>query len=229
MPHFDLEVGEDGTVTQVRKDGDPYKAAVQLEQVYTVVSTYFRLASDHLRAMSEQESANELRGSGLQSFVMSLTGLEAFANTYFHVRGNQLGSAAILQRLEQRSGTLSRKFADLIAMTPEQFVTDQATLIDRIFQFSNLRNTIMHPRWTPSSMSLPGIHIDGLVENPQAIFEDANFCREAHYWCLLLIARIGEAQGISRIDGFLFHWTGYYGMTLATILNELGFSPETIA
>lgn len=45
--------------------------------------------------MSEQENGNELRGSGLQSFVMSLTGLEAFANTYFHIRGNELGSAAI--------------------------------------------------------------------------------------------------------------------------------------
>lgn len=88
MPHFNVEVGEDGTVTSVLKDGDPYMAAVRLEQVYKVVSTYFRLASDHLRAMSEQASAAELRGFGLQSFVMSLTGLEAFANTYFHVRGN---------------------------------------------------------------------------------------------------------------------------------------------
>ncbi|WP_313615795.1 hypothetical protein [Rhizobium sp.] len=41
MPHFDLEVGEDGTVPRVLKDGDPYMAVVRLEQVYTVVSTHF--------------------------------------------------------------------------------------------------------------------------------------------------------------------------------------------
>lgn len=77
-------------------------------------------------------------------------------------------------------------------------------------------------------MSFPGIQIDGLVENPQAVFEDASFCREAHYWCILLIARIGEAQGDSSIGGFLFHWTGYSGMTLGTILNELELSPKPI-
>lgn len=50
--------------------------------------------------MSEQESGNELRGSSLQSFVISRTGLEAFANTYFHIGGNELGSAAIVQMPE---------------------------------------------------------------------------------------------------------------------------------
>ena len=70
------------------------------------------------------------------------------------------------------------------------------------------------------------MHIDGLVENRQADFEDTDLCQEALLWCLLTVARIGQARGFtnSDIDGFLFYWTGNYGLSLDWLLDHLGLS-----
>ncbi|MCR5870904.1 MULTISPECIES: hypothetical protein [unclassified Sphingomonas] len=67
--------------------------------------------------------------------------------------------------------------------------------------------------------------ISGLVQNFQAAFEAPVFCREALMWCLLIVARVGKARGSADLSGFLFHWTGIYGLTEAHILNELGLAP----
>ena len=101
---------------------------------------------------------------------------------------------------------------------------DQEALLARIFQLSSLRNALVHPRWVPSSLQLSlgaPIFIEGLVENFQAQFEDQRFCHESLFWCLLVVARIAEARGSSDISGFMFHWTGNYGLTLPMILQQL--------
>lgn len=48
MPHFFLRQSNDGAIEQVLKDGEPHQEAVQLEQLYTIVTIYFRLASRNI-------------------------------------------------------------------------------------------------------------------------------------------------------------------------------------
>jgi hypothetical protein len=62
------------------------------------------------------------------------------------------------------------------------------------------------------------IRIGGLVENQQAIFDDIVFSRETLWWCLLVVARIGQSRGEKDLRGFLFHWTGNYDLTLDALL-----------
>lgn len=225
MPHFLFESNDDGSIARILKDGQPLEGPVRLEQLHSVVTIYFRLAAEHVARMTELEDRDQRRAAGLQSFLMSLTGLEAFTNTYFHLRAQELGSEQMLLRIRQTHGSLSRKIGELIAMTPESQLVGQADVLDRIFELSQLRNEIVHPRWTPSALTITGgvpVKIMGLVENPQAVFEDAALCREALFRCLLVVARVGQARGHAEVSGFLFHWTGNYGLTLDAILDQLG-------
>ncbi|WP_428408679.1 hypothetical protein [Hyphococcus sp.] len=226
MPHFFLRQSDDGAIEQVLKDGEPHQEAVQLEQLYTIVTIYFRLASRNIEQMSQLERCEERRGFGLQSFLMSLTGLEAFTNTFFHLRSQELDSDEMLNRIKQNHGSLSQKIKDLILLSSDGPVRNQDTLIAQIFSLSQLRNEIVHPRWTPSSVTLQRIAINGLVENRQAIFESVQFCREALFWCLLVIARIAQARGFEDIRGFMFHWTANYDLSLPAILQELGLPAD---
>ena len=66
------------------------------------------------------------------------------------------------------------------------------------------------------------IYIEGLVENPQKTLEDITFCRECLFWCLLVIARIFETRDISDIEGHMFYWTSFSGLSIEAICNELG-------
>ena len=207
------------------KDGEPHQDPVRLEQLFSVVTIYFKLATFNLGQMAQQERGEGRRYFGLQSFLMSLTGLEAFTNTFFHLRGQELGNNAILKRIEQSYGSLSQKIRELIALTPDGPIRDQDQLINQIFMLSQLRNEIVHPRWVPSSLTVQGntpVTIYGLVENRQALFEDRQLCREALLWCLLVVARIATARGHEDVSGFMFHWTANYGLTLPAILQELG-------
>jgi hypothetical protein len=225
MADFFIELNDDDTIRRILRDGVPDESGVRLEQLYSVVTIYFQLAKLNLAQMRATEDAERKRGHGLQAFLMSLTGLEAFTNTYFLLRAQQLDNTAVEQRIGQTHGSLTRKIRELINLTGDPEVHEQAGLLDRIFGLSEMRNALMHPRWVPSSVllnfSVP-IQMNGLVENRQAQFENEDFCHEAMLWCLLLVARIGESRSPGRSDGFLFHWTGNYGMTLQTILNGLG-------
>jgi hypothetical protein len=229
MPHFVFYSNEDGTIRRVLKDGQLHQEAVKLEQLFSVVTIYFKLAALNLDQMAQQQQGEGRRCFGLQSFLMSLTGLEAFINTFFHHRGRELGSSAMLERVRQSHGSLSRKIRELIALTPEGPIQDQDQLIDQIFVLSQLRNEIVHPRWVPSSLTVQGtapVTIEGLVENRQALFEDQQLCRETLLWCLLVVARIAAAQGSEDVSGFMFHWTANYGLTLPAVLQELGLPTD---
>ena len=225
MPRIAFKSNDDGTIKQIYKDGQPHNEAIKLEQLFSIVTIYFKLAKFNLDQMGEQLEDEGRRRFGLQSFLMSLTGLEAFTNTFFHLRGNEVGSASILKRIAQSHGSLSKKIKDLIELTPDGPLVDQSMLLDQVFALSQLRNEIVHPRWEPSSLVVDGpapVMIRGLVENPQAIFEDVQFCHEALMWCLLVIARIAQTRGNDEVSGFMFYWTGNYGLTLQMILSELG-------
>lgn len=227
MPHFQYQLGDDDEISQILKDGQPHTQSIRLEQVYSIVTIYFRMAAAHLEQMPDLEDRNARRAAGLQSFLMSLTGLEAFTNTYFHLRARELGDEPMIARIAQSHGSLSRRIVDLVAMTPDGPLVDQAALIQRVFELSKLRNEIVHPRWDPSALTIGGavpVHIDGLVENRQASFEDVDLCREALLWCLLAVARIGQARGHQDLSGFLFHWTGNYRLSLDHLLDQLGLN-----
>ena len=225
MPHYVFESDDGGNIVRILKDGQPHDQSVHLEQLYSIVTIYFRLASEHLAQMASLQECNARRCAGLQSFLMGLTGLEAFTNTFFQLRAQELGSEEMIARIAKTHGSLSRKISDLVAMTPDGPLVDQEALVKRIFELSQLRHELMHPRWPPSALTIAGqvpVNIMGLVENRQAMFEDETLCREALLWCLLAVARIGEARGHQELSGFMFHWTGNYGLTLGMICSQLG-------
>ena len=227
MPHFLIETNDDESVRRILRDGEIYAEQLALEQHFSIVTTYFRSAGASLSQMNLETDNSRLRLMGLQSFVMSLTGLEAFANTYFHVRADEQGNPNLISRISRSHGALSRKIEDLIDLSGDGALRDQEVLIDRIFQLSRFRNDLLHPRWQPSSLALmfeTPIYIEGLVENPQRALENIDFCRECLFWCLLVIARIFESRGIANIEGHMFYWTSFSNLSLEAICGELGLS-----
>ena len=132
MPQFEFKINEDGSIARILRGNLPHAQSVTLEQVYSVVTIYFRLAETNLMQLSGQTSNEKKRSFGLQSFLMSLTGLEAFTNTYFHLRGDQLKNNEILRRIEKRSGPLSEKFRDLVALTNDGPLSFEDNLIARM-------------------------------------------------------------------------------------------------
>ncbi len=225
MPHFFVQQNEDGRIAQIFRDGVHFEGGVSLELPSSISSIYFQSARLHLEQMDMEGDAMALRQMGLQAFLMSLVGLEAFTNTYFQLVGHDQNNEAILDRVEQRHGTLTTKIVDLIELSLPQPIVNQDALIETLFVLYQLRNDVAHPRWEPSSLTLAEgeipIVIHGLVQNFQAVFENVEYCREAHYWCLLLVARVAEAWGNQDIGSFMFRWTGNYNLTLQMIAGAL--------
>jgi len=230
LPHFHIETGEDGSICGILKDGEPNAGGIRLEQVFSVVTTYFVAAARNLEQIGRQETATDRRLYGVQSFVMSLSGLEAFANTYFHLRAIELQNEAMVTRIKQTHGSLTRKLEDLLSLAGDGRIVDQDHLVDRIWRLSQLRNDTLHPRWEPSHLTVGSdLAVNGLVENRQALFEDGTLCREAMLWCLLVVARVGQLRGGGDMGAFLFHWTGNYGLTLPAILEQLALPSDEAA
>lgn len=227
MAHYHLETNDDGSIRRILRDGEPNPTSVSLEQLFSIVTLYFKVAGSNLQLLEKEDSKPLRRAYGVQAFIMSLTGVEAFTNTYFKLRGDELADPRLAERVGKRHGSLTRKIEELLAMTPEGTIEDQATIIARLHELSLLRNTLVHPQWEPASMTLGGtapVMIQGLVHNFQAAFEDPSFCREALMWCLLLVGRIGKARGNADLSAFLFHWTGIHGLTEAQLMSELGLA-----
>ncbi|PZR51473.1 MAG: hypothetical protein DI537_56405, partial [Stutzerimonas stutzeri] len=225
MAHYHLETNDDGSIRRILRDGEPNSTSVSLEQLFSIVTLYFKVAGSNLQLLEKEDSKPLRRAYGVQEFIMSLTGVEAFTNTYFKLRGDELADPRLAERVGKRHGSVTRKIEELLAMTPEGTIEDQATIIARLHELTLLRNTLVHPQWEPASMTLAAtvpVMIQGLVHNFQAAFEEAPFCREALMWCLLLVARIGKARGNADLSSFLFRWTGIYGLTEVQLMSELG-------
>ena len=225
MAHYHVETNDDGSARQILRDGEPHGEAVRLEQLFSVVTLYFKSVVRNLQLLEKEQSVQLRRAYGVQSFLMSLTGVEAFTNTFFKLRGDELEDAEMIARVGQRHGSVTRKIEELLTKTPEGDIEEQALIIKRLHELSLLRNALVHPQWDPASMALAGetnIVITGLVGNLQAALEDPAFCREALMWCLLFVARVAKARGNADASPFLFHWTGIHGLTEAQIMAELG-------
>jgi hypothetical protein len=229
MPHFIIDTNEDGAIRQIFKNGMPHNEAVRLEQHFSIVKTYFKSAERNLKMLENQQADEDKRHYGLQSFLMAITGIEAFTNTYFHQRSVALGKPEMLKRIGQSHGSITQKIVTLLELSGDRPLHNQNELIERLYELTQLRNEIVHPRWEPSQISIPGgvwLNIEGLAVNRQALFEDVVLCKEVLDWCLLLVARVGQSLGLTSISGFMFRWTGQYGLTLARLLSDLGLPAE---
>ena len=227
MAHFQIETNDDGSVQRILRDGEPHDQSVSLEPLFSIVSPYFKAAELNIQFLEKAEERPLRRTYGMQSFVMIFTAIEAFANTYFRLQGEEFRNRQMIDRVGQRHGSLTRKIRELFAMIPEIQIEDQNMILNRLHELSQLRNALVHPQWQPASMTLAGstpLGISGLVQNFQAAFEDRTFCREALMWCLLFVARVGRSRGNQDVSGFLFHWTGIFGLSEQQMVSELGLA-----
>lgn len=225
MPHFTFISNDDDTIAQVLKDGQPYDEGVKLEPAWQIVSTYFKLAGGNLKPMAKTADDEARRFHGLQAFLMSLTGVEAFTNIFFQLLADELNKPDLLKKVRQQ-GPLVPRLTACIGLAFDAPLENQAMLLQRVRELYQLRNQIVHPRWDPASITIVSeypIMISGLAQNFQRTFEDVTFCHEAFFWCLLLIARIGKARGNNEegVGAFCFQWAGMYGLRESWLLTQL--------
>lgn len=223
MPHFDIILNEDGSTARIVRDGAPHNESVTLEPANQIVSTYFKMATSNLTGMKNADG--ELRRHlGLQAFLVSLTGVEAFNNIFFQQLALERNHPELLAVVSQQSGPLVKRLEKCLTLAFSNPLPAQDALTQRIGQLYRLRNNIVHPRWEPTSMCLVGelpVTISGLAQNFQAAFENEEFCRETFWWCVKLVAEIGRAAGNTVIEGHCFHWTGIYGVTDERLCENL--------
>lgn len=228
MPSFVFEYDDvpDGRIKTIYKDGKPLTESVQLETPQGIVRTYFTAAKLNLSQMtSDTRYRQKNRHYGLQSFLMSLVGLEAFLNVHFHMLGREKGLLEVVKAVTIGNGTVEAKIKNLSQACYGRHLPGHRVINKRIPELYNLRSAIVHPKWEPSTLGTSGLVFDGVTDNFQTAFQDLEFCREALSWCLLVVARVGVLQWPTEPDAFLLQWTGL-GETNAEISAELGV-PET--
>ena len=171
--------------------------------------------------MASASDAGEKRSLGLQAFVMSLTGVEAFTNVFFHLLALEREDAK-LAKVCSKQGSLVPRLKDCLALAFEKPLPKQEDLLARIHELYRFRNEIVHPRWQPVSMAMEGLVIDGLCQNFQSICEDQAFCEETFWRCVALIAKVGKAAGSASIEAPCFYWAGLYMLTEEELSASLG-------
>ena len=114
MPHFEYEFNDDDTIRQVTKDGVPLARGTTLEMPQGIVQTYYKAAYRHLQAMTLHAEDHELnRHHGLQCFIMSLVGVEAFLNVFFHLVGRQRNLPNVVEMANRTNMTIETKLSSL--------------------------------------------------------------------------------------------------------------------
>lgn len=222
--HFEEKDSPTGKITAVYKDGKPLTDGMRLEMPDAIVQTYFKSALRNLSRMTQSEDDQEdNRHHGVQAFLMSLVGLEAFLNVYFHMIGREKNLPEIVDMATKRKINVETKIAHLPFKAFGLHLAGQKTLNKKARELYDLRSAIVHPKWEQSSFSMPGIVISGMVDNFQRAFEDQEFCRDALCWCALIIARIGMLQNPTS-DYFVTRWTTLHE-TNKTLSDALGI-PE---
>jgi hypothetical protein len=225
MPHYEILLDNSGAVTSVERDGKSVKHDVQLEQLYSVSTFYFNSAIENIKRLEQKENIAFSETLGVQSFLMSLTGLEAFINTYFLLRAQEKSSEQLSASVNSKSGKLHERLTSFVQMAGDEPLQDKQRITDRLSKLSAFRHALVHPRWEPASLTMTGaapIVINGLVENARSPATDPLFCREAFWWCVYAVALVGQSRGGTQLDGFIFHWTGQFGVSLSRIKAKLG-------
>lgn len=177
MSHFAVLTNEDGTIAQILRDGHPYGEGVKLEPPHQIVSTYFKIAARNLVAMQRTQESEPLRSYGLQAFLMSLTGVEAFTNVFFQLVAKELNKPDLSAKVNKASGPLIERLRVCLTLAFDQPPPAQDALLERIGQLYRLRNQIVHPRWKPVSAIVSGITLLEMAQNFQAAFEEWTFAK----------------------------------------------------
>jgi len=224
---FIFDLNDDGTVRTAYKDGTPMTTTMRLELPTAIVHTYFKSAVRNLRQMTDDEVDHEAnRLHGLQCFLMSLVGVEAFINVFFHQAGIERSLTEVINLANKDKTTIEHKLSHLPRQTYGSNLPAQKRLNKKMRELYDLRSKIVHPKWEPSSLAMPGLSIVGMVENEQQMFENRDLCREALCWCLLVIARIGMlARGSQADDHFVWYWTSL-SETNASLSAALNVPPD---
>lgn len=210
MSHYELDMDEQGNTRAIYKDGELIES-VNLESPNSFVQTYFAAAVRNLAAMKNVDEdpygdvARDNRHFGVQCFLMSLLGVEAFLNIYFHQVGLERGLENVID-LANSDRAIEHKLAHLPRQAFGTTLPHSKKLCGRMRSLYDLRSRLVHPKFTPSSVVFDGWMYAGFAENEQKRFEDSEYCREALRWCLLVIARIGVHSGTTRWD-FVYNWT----------------------
>ena len=157
--------------------------------------------------MSTDADSEMRRFHGLQAFLMSLTGVEAFTNVFFLLHGRQNSHVRVLEINAERYGSLVSRLERLVdsAFLRLCLIRTKFSVVFVISTGFEMRS-FTHGG-NPTSMTLGGaipIHIDGLSHNFQATFEDPEFCREAYLWCLLLVSVSAKLRVTSTQARFAF-------------------------
>lgn len=224
MPHFTFDIGDDDIVRGVYKDGVLIETEARLEMPHMVVQTYFRSAILALHGMTADDNDREAnRRHGVQCFLMALVGTEAFLNIFFHVVGRERKLPKVVDLATKDKAAIEHKVAHLPRLAYGTPLPAQKRLNKKMRELYDLRSLLVHPKWVPSSVAMPGMMIDGMVDNPQKLFEDRDFCREALRWCLLVIARIGIHAAGNNVpnERFVWQWTSLAD-TNAALSDALG-------
>lgn len=228
MPHFVFDLNEDESIKAIYKDGVKLETGTRLEMPVAIVQTYFRSAIRALARMTESDDDREdNRQHGLQAFLMSLVGTEAFLNVFFHQVGREKGLAKVIDLANKDRVPIEHKLSHLPRQAFGSQLPAQKRLNVKMRELYDLRSKIVHPRWQPSSLQMPGLAIGDLVENYQQLFEDREFCRDALRWCLLVVARIGLHSRAGLGDQFVYFWTTIAD-TNATLSEALGVPREGV-
>lgn len=225
MPHFDILTNDDGSIATIFRDGVLHDQGVTLEPAHQIVSIYFKIAATDLESMRNADAGENRRASGLQAFLMSLTGVEAFTNVFFQQLAMERENPALLKKIKSQRQALVDRIEGCLALAFDDRLPDQEELLERLRKFYQLRNQIVHPRWQPASMRLSGevpVVIHGMSQNFQTTFEDESFCREAFWWCVKFVAEVGKAVGNPTIEGHCFFWAGIYGLTNEALSEKVG-------
>ena len=226
MVEYVVKTDDDGKRIEAFKDGSVFEQDLLLEPVYARVKIFFQLANNYLREMDLHTDKNEKRAFGMQSFLMSLIGLEAFGNCYFHIRAVQKGVPEASALIAKRT-SLRPKLTDLIELIGDGPLVEQQLLLAELEKLFDKRNEIAHPKWTLSRLTLKNqkdetyLTVNHVGENPNEYFESFDKCKAAQLWCLLFVLRVAELRKLANPTGFLYQWTGSTDSSIDSVLADL--------
>lgn len=226
MPKINFVYDGDGSgrIKEIYKDGQRLTKAIRLEAPNAIVQTYFKAAFRNCQWMTaNSDDREDNRHYGLQSFLMSLVGLEAFLNVHFHMVGIEKHLPNVVEAVTTGKSTVENKIKNLSYACYGKHLPGQKMLSKKVRELYDLRSDIVHPKWEPTTLGMSGIVLEGMCDNFQQVFEDREFCLEALLWCLIVVARIGLLNNVETANAFMLRWSSFNDNN-ATLSEKLGVS-----
>ena len=208
MPHFIFHNTEDGSISHITKDGEHLATSVTLVHPNQIIRTYFQAAARALVVHDAAVGIDEKIQIGVQGFLASLFGLEAFLNVFFLIAAREHGNVALEHSVENSKLQVISKLKNWPYQLYGAYIQNQRNVCGRLRWLYDVRNNLVHPRMEWSTLWTNGLAIDGVVENPQRPLADSAYCQQAFELTLLAVLRIGSISGTHNTSQFCGHWTG---------------------